>query len=144
MHFYTIGYEGHSLQDFVGLLSNQGIDLVIDVREIPLSRRKGFSKSSLAQALEDAGMRYQSVRSLGSPRTIRQRYKLSHDWTVFQEEYLQRLREHPQVLTEVIEQAQQEKVCLLCFERDSSQCHRSLIAMEMQELSDHELVPLDL
>ena len=144
MLFYTIGYEGHSLEDFIRLLSMHRIDLVIDVREIPLSRKKGFSKTSLAQALEGVGLRYQSVRSLGSPRSIRQRYKATHNWAAFQKEYLQVLTEHSQELAAVIEQAQQESVCLLCFERDSSQCHRSLIARKIQELSNNELIPLNL
>jgi len=48
MELFTVGYEGRTLPQFVRLLRDQGITRVIDVRERPVSRRKGFSAMPLA------------------------------------------------------------------------------------------------
>ena len=48
---YTIGYEGATVDEVIGALSRVGVEQVIDVRQLPLSRRPGFSKSSLAATL---------------------------------------------------------------------------------------------
>jgi len=56
MQIFTIGYEGKSLDQFVAELRRNRISRVIDVRELPLSRRKGFSKTPLTAALAAAGI----------------------------------------------------------------------------------------
>ena len=48
---YTIGYEASTMADFLVALQRAGVARVIDVRALPLSRRPGFSKSSLAASL---------------------------------------------------------------------------------------------
>ncbi len=47
----TIGYEGSTIEDFVAALRHASINVLIDVRELPLSRKKGFSKNQLAGVL---------------------------------------------------------------------------------------------
>ena len=42
---FTIGYEGRDVDEFVSCLMQYKVTRLIDVREIPLSRKKGFSKS---------------------------------------------------------------------------------------------------
>ena len=44
----TIGYEGSAIEDFIATLKLANIEILLDVREIPLSRKKGFSKNALA------------------------------------------------------------------------------------------------
>jgi uncharacterized protein (DUF488 family) len=72
---YTIGYEGLGLEDFVVRLRRAGVRIVIDVRELPLSRKRGFSKGALAEALATARIRYSHMRSLGCPKPIRDRHR---------------------------------------------------------------------
>ena len=48
---FTIGYEGRALDELIAELQAHRIDRVIDVRELPLSRRRGFSKTPLREAL---------------------------------------------------------------------------------------------
>ena len=55
---HTIGYEGSSIEDFLATLTHVGIDLLIDVRDVPISRKKGFSKNGLAQQLRAQGVDY--------------------------------------------------------------------------------------
>jgi uncharacterized protein (DUF488 family) len=40
---YTVGYESTSLPSVVEALRSRGVETLIDVRELPLSRRAGFS-----------------------------------------------------------------------------------------------------
>src|SRR4051812_41633186 len=67
MRIFTIGYEGTTVGEFIAALSEVGVERVIDVRALPLSRRPGFSKSPLKAALEEAGIEYVHLKALGTP-----------------------------------------------------------------------------
>jgi len=67
MRIFTIGYEGATVAEFVSALQKAQVERVIDVRALPLSRRPGFSKSSLRAALEEAGIEYLHFKALGTP-----------------------------------------------------------------------------
>ena len=58
MRIFTIGYEGTTVPEFIAALQKAGVERVIDVRALPLSRRPGFSKSALRSALEESGIEY--------------------------------------------------------------------------------------
>jgi len=136
---YTIGYEGKTVEEFINILREHGIDAIVDVRDLPLSRKKGFSKTQLSQTLEEARIQYEPARSLGTPRDVRNRYRATRNRDVFAEDYAQILRDHQPELQELLQKAQQEKICLLCFEQDSADCHRSLLAEELRRMSGQEL-----
>src|SRR5262245_36925707 len=59
---FTIGYEARTIEQFVVELRRKRISRVIDVRELPLSRRRGFSKTPLSSTLADAGIDYVHLR----------------------------------------------------------------------------------
>ena len=44
---FTIGYEKSTIDEFVDRLADAEIEVLVDVRELPLSRKKGFSKNGL-------------------------------------------------------------------------------------------------
>src|SRR5438270_2319328 len=67
MRIFTIGYEGTTVPEFIAALKAAGVDRVIDVRALPLSRRPGFSKSPLRAALDEAGIEYVHLKALGTP-----------------------------------------------------------------------------
>ncbi len=69
---FTIGYEGRDIDEFVSLLKDNGITRLIDVREIPFSRKKGFSKSRLNERLQNENIDYVHIKALGSPSEIRE------------------------------------------------------------------------
>jgi len=62
----TIGYEGVSVEAFIGTLARARVTLLLDVRELPSSRRKGFSKTPLSEALREVGIEYRHERALGT------------------------------------------------------------------------------
>jgi hypothetical protein len=67
MRIFTIGYEGTTVAEFLAALQKAGVERVIDVRALPLSRRPGFSKTALRGALEEAGTEYVHLKALGTP-----------------------------------------------------------------------------
>jgi uncharacterized protein (DUF488 family) len=131
---YTIGYEGASLSDFIRTLKVAGVDVLLDVREIAISRRKGFSKQALAHALRDVGIEYRHERALGSPKTIRDALHQDKDYATFFalfETYLNTQHELLKTLAESLSGG----VALMCYERDPKTCHRSVIAQHLNELT---------
>src|ERR1041385_1709025 len=67
MRIFTIGYEDTTVPEFVAALQKAGVERVIDVRALPLSRRPGFSKSPLKASLEESGIEYLHLKALGTP-----------------------------------------------------------------------------
>ena len=67
---FTIGYQGRALEELVAMLHAHRIDRVIDIRELPLSRRRGFSKTPLGDALRAAGIDYIHARIAGNPYRV--------------------------------------------------------------------------
>ncbi|MDP1646965.1 MAG: DUF488 domain-containing protein [Rubrivivax sp.] len=131
---FTIGYEGAELADFIATLARAGVTTLLDVRELPLSRKKGFSKRALAEALSVSGIAYRHERDLGSPKTIRQRLHSDGDYEQFFESFSTYLRQQRPLLKELAG-ALDGKVALMCFERDPATCHRSVVARQLELLT---------
>src|SRR5262249_28902657 len=72
MKLFTIGYEGATQSAVIGALQNAGVEVLIDVRAVPASRRAGFSKKLLAASLGDAGVDYVHLQALGTPKAGRE------------------------------------------------------------------------
>ncbi len=100
---FTIGYEGLALDDFMRALKKAKIDLLLDVRELPISRRKGFSKTALGDALTEAGIRYRHEKLLGSPKTIRHRLREDGNYPRFFREFDRHLIEQSALLETLAE-----------------------------------------
>ena len=138
---HTIGYEGSSIDEFLGTLQLSGIDLVIDVRDVPFSRKKGFSKTVLAGHLTGRGMEYLHLKGLGDPKPgrIAAREGRYDDFRQIFGAHLKSRVAQTDVMRG-IEAAQGRKACLLCFERDHSNCHRCIVAEEMAARGGFRLV----
>lgn len=128
MRIFTIGYEGSTVGEFIGALQKAGVERVIDVRALPLSRRPGFSKSSLRSALEEAGLEYIHLKALGTPADGRAAARAGRH------EDLRRIYagqlELPEAIAqsaEMLELAREKPSALLCLEREPAYCHRSLL-----------------
>ena len=55
---FTLGYESLIIEAFIARLQAAQVKIVVDVRELPLSRKKGFLKSAFCAALSAHGMAY--------------------------------------------------------------------------------------
>lgn len=138
---WTIGYEGRTLDDLVRDLRASGVEQVIDVRELPLSRKRGFSKSSLGAGLQAAGIQYVGERRVGAPREARHRLRDGGAWGPFANAYLAHLDTQTEALDAVERMARSRRTALLCYERDGLACHRGLLAAR---LAQRGLMPVHL
>jgi uncharacterized protein (DUF488 family) len=131
---YTVGYEGLSLPEFLDRLAQAGVSRLVDVRELPLSRRRGFSKTKLAEALGELGIEYVHARPLGNPKPNRERY-WAGDVEGGAEVYRRHLHNgsYP-ALVELADDLDDEPTCLMCFERDHHHCHRAVIVESLADL----------
>ena len=128
MRVFTIGYESATMADFIQALTAAGVERVIDVRAVPNSRRPGFSKTPLRNALAEAGIDYVHLRALGTPAAGREAARKGRH------EDLKRIYAAQLDLPEAIvaveqmrELAAEKPSALLCYERDPAGCHRSLL-----------------
>jgi uncharacterized protein (DUF488 family) len=131
--FFTIGYEQTEPSKFLNLLRSFQVDLVVDVRQMPLSRKKGFSKNQLRTLLDERGIEYVHVQTLGAPKQIRDRLRENGSWYEYVKGYEKVLSQRTQDVMLLVEQAKERRICLLCFERKAEECHRSLVAREMEK-----------
>lgn len=141
-NLYTIGYEGADLADFLRRLIQAGVDLLIDVRELPLSRRKGFSKTSLAAALEKRGIRYIHRKELGAPKSIRHELRETGDYKKYFRRFNTYIETKQATLERLAEDHASISVALMCFEKNPAECHRSAVARELGRIADLEPVHL--
>jgi uncharacterized protein (DUF488 family) len=124
---FTIGYEGRDVAELVTLLTDHAIEILVDVRLTPISRRRGFSKTALSQTLAGAGITYLHERVLGNPRDNRPDYRAG--LTAARRRYLKHLNgDGAEAVSRLVSLAKASSTALLCVERESSTCHRTAIA----------------
>lgn len=133
-HLFTFGYEGLDIAAFLARLREAQIRMIVDVRELPLSRKKGFSKTALREHLAAAGIGYVHLPVLGCPKSIRDKYRADGDWTRYTREFLAYLQTQDASVRELVRQARATSACLVCFEADYSMCHRTYVARAAQRL----------
>ena len=133
MTVFTIGYEGLDIEAFVTLLSQQGIDTVVDVRQLPLSRKPGFSKKALSSVLNLAGLAYVHMAELGCPKPVRDRYREDGNWAQYTAGFMRHLRMQGPAIAELSRRVASSDCALLCYEADASFCHRSMVAAAVRD-----------
>ena len=126
----TVGYEGRSLESYLNLLLQSGVTVLCDVRRNPLSRKYGFARSTLANACDGLGIRYEHRPELGISSARRWALKSSADYRRLFAEYEQ--CDLPQQQHAIAEATgwitSGECVALTCYERNAENCHRGLLA----------------
>ncbi len=140
---YTAGYERLDLATFVARVKKHKIDILIDTRAITFSRKPGFSKKYLSEAVRAIGTDYWHLDALGNPKPGRDAAKRG-DTAEFHRIYLARLREpEAKVSIEYIRKMviqRGKKVCLMCYERDPATCHRSLVAAAVKGVLAKDII----
>lgn len=135
---FTIGYEQVSSRAVLDELVQAGVKLLVDVRAIASSRRAGFSKTQLATGLNERGIGYVHLRGLGTPKQGRDARRKGDVATMkkIYDAHLKTLQAEKEMdeLADLVKTS--GPVCLLCFERDHTHCHRHFIA-EIIEKRDH-------
>jgi len=131
----TIGYEAADLADFIATLQRAKVKRLLDVRELPISRRKGFAKKALSEALGAANIEYIHLRGLGDPKEGRDAARagnLAQFRRIFTNHMVSSAAQADlHVASQYVEQG---GACLMCYERDHNTCHRGIVAVAISNM----------
>lgn len=129
MHpIHTLGYEGASIDEIIHTLQQAGVELLLDIREAPISRKKFFNKRLLRETVQEAGLDYYHERRIGTPKSLRDRVKVDKDYQAFFRDYHAHLAQQQPMLEELVALMGERRCALLCYERDPATCHRMAVA----------------
>ena len=127
---FTLGYQQRSIDEFVAILGEHEIDVLIDVRETAWSHKPGFSKSAFAAALAGAGVEYVHADFAGNPKWLRSNADSHGECLELYDRYLDDFAEIVRAFDRLVAElhAAGKRVCITCFERHADDCHRAILA----------------
>jgi uncharacterized protein (DUF488 family) len=135
MKLATIGYEGAPQDAVFEALSAARVDLLVDVRAVTSSRRPGFSKSHLIAGLPERGIDYLHLKGLGTPKEGRLAARTGDAKGmagIFGKHMKTPEAQHDyEALLSLLRSGR--KICLMCYEHDPAECHRTIIAERVRE-----------
>ena len=114
----TIGHSNHPIERFVGLLTAVGVEVVVDVRSTPWSRRfPQFGRERLERSLAAAGIGYRHEgAALGGKPGDGAGYDDLADRPAF-----------GAALDRLAAEAATRALCLMCAEKEPLDCHRTVL-----------------
>jgi uncharacterized protein (DUF488 family) len=125
----TIGFAGKTAEEFFTLLSQAGVEKLIDVRQNRGGQLSGFAKHpDLSFFLNKiAAIAYTHEPLLAPPPELLKTYRKSKDWPAYESLFLGVMKERgvPAILDTAIWPS---RVALLCSEPGPEKCHRRLVA----------------
>jgi len=127
---YTIGHSTHTIEEFIALLKEHGIEHLADVRSIPKSRHvPQFNSDVFGPALAQAGIGYTHLKALGGRRYSR-KSSINSGWrnASFRgyADYMG-TPEFAEGLGELMRIAKAQRTAIMCAEAVPWRCHRSMI-----------------
>jgi len=135
----SIGYQRRSIDELIAMLKEHSVKKVIDVREMPTSRRVDFRKNVLRSHLAAAGIQYQHIKDAGNPYR-----KVEGDFEYCMSLYSSYLANHPTVIEQISAAISEEAVAIFCYEREHEQCHRSILIEKLTTtMPDIDLVKVE-
>jgi uncharacterized protein (DUF488 family) len=141
---FTAGYQGHTIETFLDLLMAHGIAHVIDVRQLPFSRKPDFSKKRLTAHLAAVGIEYTHLVQLGTPKLLRDEVRHTRDYPAFFEAMDALVAAQPEAVQTALGIARAQPSALLCFEADPAECHRLSVARAIERLAGGRCVVVHL
>ena len=131
MTIWTIGHSTRTVERFIELLRAPQMELVVDVRRYPGSRRHPqFNSGPLAQSLRAQAIDYRPAPDLGGRRTPRSDSR-NTAWKNASFRGYADYMETPvfnAALDALTAEAAKRRTAIMCAEAVWWQCHRSLIA----------------
>lgn len=139
----TIGYQGLLVDDFALTLGRAGVNCLLDIRAVPVSRKRGFSKNQLKSTLLFHGIEYVHLAGLGDPKQGRIAAR-GGDYLLFEKIYRAHLESETAIAAMNIAAKiiKTKSACLMCFESDHRYCHRSIVADRLQEVTGSRIINL--
>jgi uncharacterized protein (DUF488 family) len=128
---FTIGHSTRSGDEFLGVLESYGIEVLVDVRRLPGSRRwPQFDSATIQRALAERGIDYCWIAQLGG----RRRPQPGSRNTAWQHPAFRAYADHLSTqefadgLFELLMLARGRRTAVMCAEVLWWRCHRRLIA----------------
>lgn len=141
-----IGYEGLDIEEFGKVLVDLGVTTLVDVRLNALSRKRGFSKNGLRDALDQVGITYVHLPVVGNPRDNRDGFarpgSRAGDTARAHYRRLLEAREAQEAISEIARLAASRQVAVMCFERDQHECHREIVIDQVEMHLRQTLKPI--
>jgi len=138
---FTIGYEGRDIDLFLDILIQNAIDVLVDVRKNPFSMKFDFTKNSLKNYLENSEIRYLHIPELGIEGEKRKDLLTLKDYEKLFEDYEKTIiKDNPELLNNIVELGRSRRVALMCFEADVNMCHRGVIARNIVQKENVEVL----
>ena len=117
---YTLGTSTRSAEEFITLLRDHGVEVVVDVRRFPSSRFEHFRQEKLTRLLAEAGLDYVYMgEELGGYR--REGYRTFTESKEFQAS-----------IDRLSQVAREKKAAIICAERFPWRCHRRFISLALE------------
>lgn len=140
---YTIGYEKRDAEGLLAVLLDAGIDVLVDIREKPVSRNRQFSASALAPICEQSGVGYESWTELGSTEHQRDTLRETGDFAEFRKRFRDLVvRGRDAEMLRLARLAKRKTIALLCYERAHEECHRCIVSELLAESIDATVVAI--
>lgn len=138
---YTLGYEKRSIDEFIDLLQEAEVKVLVDVRATAWSHKAGFSRSAFSAHLAAAGIEYVHASFAGNPKWLRANASSHADCLNLYSCYLDENTEIVEAFEELLASymTQGKHVCITCFERHANDCHRSILADRWQMLGTRKV-----
>jgi uncharacterized protein (DUF488 family) len=136
----SVGYERFKFNgDFASKLLSFGVERLIDVRELPISRRRGYAKTALGEAMRAVNIEYVHMRALGNPKAYRDLYKSGQvaEGRARYERFV--LEERRDALVELVGLLRERPSALMCVEHDPATCHRTVIFHALRDELDVDI-----
>jgi uncharacterized protein (DUF488 family) len=128
---FTIGHSTRAIDEFVALLQMHGVEEVVDIRTMPMSRHNPqFNGDALKQSLKKNGIRYKHLKKLGGLRHSR-KDSINLGWrNVSFRGYADYMStpEFAEGLESLTKIARSRETVIMCAEAVPWRCHRSLVA----------------
>lgn len=128
---FTVGHSNRSIDEFLELLTKQGVELLVDVRTVPRSRyNPQFNRENLPGSLSGAAIEYLHMPGLGGlrhPKKDSTNTAWRNDSFRGYADYMQ-TGEFRENLEELIALASRRRLAIMCAESVPWRCHRSMIA----------------
>ncbi|HVU72118.1 MAG TPA: DUF488 domain-containing protein [Mycobacteriales bacterium] len=124
----TLGYEQRTLTELADALVDAGVEMVVDVRLTPMSRKPGMSKKRISEAVEAVGIEYVHAKALGNPKDNRDGFHRGEPAALARYRTVLDSVEASTALDDIADALKTKTVALLCLEADPQICHRTLVA----------------
>ncbi|MEM6506387.1 MAG: DUF488 domain-containing protein [Planctomycetota bacterium] len=141
---FTIGYERRDGEDLISKLIDNGVTVLVDVRQRAMSRKADFRGKALAARCEEAGIDYVPMPTLGSTDELRDELRKSGDFQSFAKGFraLTRRKAMKGPIEELAELAEEATIAMICYERSHYECHRSVLAEVLHKKIDATIIAI--